>query len=197
MRTELSTEPLSHEPNRIARSPAPPGAGVAPWTLPPALPPAAEWQRYLAAALRFKWVVLGVTLACTALGVLGALLVKPSYVARATVWVQVPLRPARDEGPIWSGQLPISSGWMDLLQSYAVLDDVVRGLQLYVTPVEPRDSDALRGFHIKDAVLPGTRSEEHTSELQSRLHLVCRLLLEKKKQQKYTVQHRAYINSPQ
>src|SRR2546422_3640029 len=26
-----------------------------------------------------------------------------------------------------------------------------------------------------------TRSEEHTSELQSRLHLVCRLLLEKKK----------------
>src|SRR2546422_2277127 len=28
-----------------------------------------------------------------------------------------------------------------------------------------------------------TRSEEHTSELQSRLHLVCRLLLEKKKRQ--------------
>src|SRR2546429_7989759 len=27
----------------------------------------------------------------------------------------------------------------------------------------------------------GARSEEHTSELQSRLHLVCRLLLEKKK----------------
>src|SRR3989304_2832830 len=27
----------------------------------------------------------------------------------------------------------------------------------------------------------GIRSEEHTSELQSRLHLVCRLLLEKKK----------------
>src|SRR2546422_3323559 len=29
------------------------------------------------------------------------------------------------------------------------------------------------------------RSEEHTSELQSRLHLVCRLLLEKKKQHKH------------
>src|SRR5687768_18159715 len=28
---------------------------------------------------------------------------------------------------------------------------------------------------------PAGRSEEHTSELQSRLHLVCRLLLEKKK----------------
>src|SRR5687768_61416 len=30
---------------------------------------------------------------------------------------------------------------------------------------------------------PDVRSEEHTSELQSRLHLVCRLLLEKKKEQ--------------
>src|SRR3989442_11952638 len=30
-------------------------------------------------------------------------------------------------------------------------------------------------------VTPSTRSEEHTSELQSRPHLVCRLLLEKKK----------------
>src|SRR2546422_4517800 len=31
------------------------------------------------------------------------------------------------------------------------------------------------------ACRPARRSEEHTSELQSRLHLVCRLLLEKKK----------------
>src|SRR5690625_7522074 len=36
----------------------------------------------------------------------------------------------------------------------------------------------LRGFA---AAVPKERSEEHTSELQSRGHLVCRLLLEKKK----------------
>src|SRR5690606_41076435 len=37
----------------------------------------------------------------------------------------------------------------------------------------------------------GPRSEEHTSELQSRENLVCRLLLEKKnnKQQRYTSMH--------
>src|SRR2546429_6350290 len=34
-----------------------------------------------------------------------------------------------------------------------------------------------------DMPLTRDRSEEHTSELQSRLHLVCRLLLEKKKKQ--------------
>src|SRR5258707_11843789 len=32
------------------------------------------------------------------------------------------------------------------------------------------------------------RSEEHTSELQSRQYLVCRLLLEKKKKKKITIQ---------
>src|SRR5882762_10527603 len=36
----------------------------------------------------------------------------------------------------------------------------------------------------------GTRSEEHTSELQSHLNLVCRLLLEKKKQTSKTYFHR-------
>src|SRR2546429_4221800 len=49
------------------------------------------------------------------------------------------------------------------------------------------------------------RSEEHTSELQSRLHLVCRLLLEKKKNHTQTDQHRTHrckrptfnINRPQ
>src|SRR2546422_3367380 len=37
------------------------------------------------------------------------------------------------------------------------------------------------------AVTLETRSEEHTSELQSRLHLVCRLLLEKKKKNEYQI----------
>src|SRR5688572_31113528 len=37
-----------------------------------------------------------------------------------------------------------------------------------------------RGHRQRDPV-PGVRSEEHTSELQSQSNLVCRLLLEKKK----------------
>src|SRR3989449_4574243 len=45
--------------------------------------------------------------------------------------------------------------------------------------VDGPDSRSLRSF----GGMPSStlRSEEHTSELQSRLHLVCRLLLEKKK----------------
>src|SRR2546422_5435601 len=52
-------------------------------------------------------------------------------------------------------------------------------------PASPASDVTIRGTRCS----PGTtaartaRSEEHTSELQSRLHLVCRLLLEKKKTQ--------------
>src|SRR5258708_26075526 len=40
------------------------------------------------------------------------------------------------------------------------------------------------------------RSEEHTSELQSPDHLVCRLLLEKKKKEKKTSDTRRILRSP-
>src|SRR5437879_8825220 len=44
-----------------------------------------------------------------------------------------------------------------------------------------------------DAVLQHDRSEEHTSELQSPMYLVCRLLLEKKKKN-YTILDKIYRN---
>src|SRR2546429_3032346 len=42
-----------------------------------------------------------------------------------------------------------------------------------------QESELVR--HVDERAVSTGRSEEHTSELQSRLHLVCRLLLEKKK----------------
>src|SRR3712207_8118117 len=43
-----------------------------------------------------------------------------------------------------------------------------------------------RGVRQDGACIPCRRSEEHTSELQSRQYLVCRLLLEKKNNHVYT-----------
>src|SRR3989442_9456979 len=45
--------------------------------------------------------------------------------------------------------------------------------------LEKPEPCSFRAAQVKD--VKRTRSEEHTSELQSRPHLVCRLLLEKKK----------------
>src|SRR3712207_7251134 len=74
----------------------------------------------------------------------------------------------------------------------------------FATPGTPR-RPAIELIRMTDPPLPAlimagtvalmdthTRSEEHTSELQSRQYLVCRLLLEKKKKlivKSYTVQH--------
>src|SRR2546429_890371 len=52
---------------------------------------------------------------------------------------------------------------------------------------KPRSSPSSRSIGLRTlshlSCCPQLRSEEHTSELQSRLHLVCRLLLEKKKKE--------------
>src|SRR3712207_7570612 len=55
-----------------------------------------------------------------------------------------------------------------------------------IKPIEPRGrSGALD--HVRPAIVGvDDRSEEHTSELQSRQYLVCRLLLEKKQQKSST-----------
>src|SRR2546429_5980852 len=69
------------------------------------------------------------------------------------------------------------------------------GTLIQVQTAEPVGPERIRGAldaaGIRDAEIQqfGARSEEHTSELQSRLHLVCRLLLEKKKHSRSTVLH--------
>src|SRR5690554_7285644 len=65
---------------------------------------------------------------------------------------------------------------------------LARGLQKYIRTEKP----VIYLFNSQKTddgkPLPITvRSEEHTSELQSRPHLVCRLLLEKKKKKKKTI----------
>src|SRR5256884_6734202 len=61
-----------------------------------------------------------------------------------------------------------------------VLDGQSKQRQTPPEPPNPSDSSRDRSRTLRVNSL-SSRSEEHTSELQSRLHLVCRLLLEKKK----------------
>src|SRR5699024_12386606 len=48
-------------------------------------------------------------------------------------------------------------------------------------PIGPFHTTVLASFTASQKIFSVSRSEEHTSELQSRFDLVCRLLLEKKK----------------
>src|SRR2546422_4127535 len=71
---------------------------------------------------------------------------------------------------------------LDVQPPARVLHDVDHRLsQLELEQHHPPSREVERIVAHVGARQPGDRSEEHTSELQSRLHLVCRLLLEKKK----------------
>src|SRR3712207_7104057 len=70
----------------------------------------------------------------------------------------------------------------------------VSGWRTTISPTSPRPSTTFStplgrisaAISAKRSVVTGVvRSEEHTSELQSRQYLVCRLLLEKKKHQEH------------
>src|SRR3989449_4648667 len=61
----------------------------------------------------------------------------------------------------------------------------------------PGGLNRARDAKIGNDRVPSRRSEEHTSELQSRLHLVCRLLLEKKKKKAHTHTDRHSSNAMQ
>src|SRR5467141_3151549 len=77
------------------------------------------------------------------------------------------------------------------IQSPAVYpDDVARFVEETAAGLDDIIAEAFkaRGYEVAAAPEPGVRSEEHTSELQSHLNLVCRLLLEKKKKNLFTSQ---------
>src|SRR5690554_7577590 len=98
---------------------------------------------------------------------------------------------------------PLPRGSMSLAEAYSVvvlslglgswmlyqlnLNAMILGLIAYVsyafiyTPLKQVTPWAVIVGAFPGAIPPMLRSEEHTSELQSRPHLVCRLLLEKKK----------------
>src|SRR5258707_11049862 len=70
-------------------------------------------------------------------------------------------------------RLGIIGSKVDPTRAHTVLDKLL-----------PPDPYFLFNYHINNL-----RSEEHTSELQSRQYLVCRLLLEKKKKHNNSVNH--------
>src|SRR2546429_2868493 len=77
--------------------------------------------------------------------------------------------------PPRSTLFPYTTLFRSLAQAIARIDELSDIDRQRVSYLEQRSTE--REQQTQDT----RRSEEHTSELQSRLHLVCRLLLEKKK----------------
>ena len=115
-------------------------------------------RRYVAAVMRHRWWVLGLTAAGLLGGIGAARLARPSYQAQATVWIQSSdprNNGGASRGPIGNNQLLETYAWVDLMRSYVVLDQVARDLRLYLW-APPGDlfasfatADEFRGGHYR------------------------------------------------
>ena len=114
----------------------------------------------------------------------------------------VPVLPSEKAEAVWTPRAPLTDNMRSNL-SFVVdslcritdparsldpfleeLNQLMAGKDTTIQIVHLGDSHVQAGFYNGEAMrlLQGARSEEHTSELQSHYDLVCRLLLEKKKQ---------------
>lgn len=128
------------------RSLAPGGEGASPSA-------GAQVQRVISALQRHKWLILAVATVGTAAGAYATRFVQPEYTVRSTIWIET--EGSKGQNPFAASELLKSSGWIELLRSYQVLDHVVRTERLYLKGESPSDSLALASFTLQDRFRPG------------------------------------------
>ena len=162
-------QPQPPLPERVDQSAAPVNQSVAVEPAAPvnesAAPPAwqqfqpeeegTDWRRYVAAVMRYKWLIVLTTVLGLGGGLAAVRFVKPEYVAQAAVWIETTQRGAANQGPIQSGQLLESYGWVELLKSFVVLDPAVQELRLYLALKQPGDSAIFDSFRLAERFRPG------------------------------------------
>jgi capsular exopolysaccharide synthesis family protein len=111
-------------------------------------------RRLIAALQRFRWVILGLTVAGLGGGILATRFIDPVYEVQASVWIETP-GDRTGPSPIRGEQLLTSRAWVELLRQFMVLDPVVIERRLYLPEATGPDSTLFDGFRIADRFLPG------------------------------------------
>lgn len=118
-------------------------------------PSGPDWRRCLTAVRRYRWLIAIVTVLGTATGAAVAYRTSPEYLAEARLWVESSRQERSGPAPIEPGELLRSYNWVDLVNSYAVLEHVARETGLYLHPAEPETSPLFASFHVEDGFRPG------------------------------------------
>jgi len=113
-------------------------------------------RAYLSALYRGKWVILAAALIGGAAwyGYSTFFAVAPEYAAQGRIWIQS--SGSGDQGPIVTDELFQQSSWLDLLETYAVLDPVVLDQKLYVRARNPADAELLDNLELDGPARAGT-----------------------------------------
>ncbi len=117
--------------------------------------PLKELARIMASLKRFRWLVLGLSLAGLGGGFLATRFIAPEYEVEASVWIETPASQSRNPGPIQGEELLTSSAWVELLRQYIVLDPVVVERRLYLPQAAGPDSALFTSFAIAPRFMAG------------------------------------------
>jgi polysaccharide biosynthesis transport protein len=106
----------------------------------PEQPEAVNWVRLLTALRRYKWLILVIVGLGSVGGMLSTRLLEPEYQVGATIYINDGGGQTGDRnGPIRANALLQTSGWIELLRSFAVVDPVVQKMKLYLFTKNERD----------------------------------------------------------
>ena len=111
------------------------------------------WGRYIAALLRYKWLILGLTILGVTSGVIGTRFIVPEYRSTATIWISD--AGAGDRGPIRAEGILSGRAWPELVRSFAILDKVAIRERLFLELENPADSSLFANFGLADRIRPG------------------------------------------
>ena len=113
-----------------------------------------DWRRIRSALWRFKWLVMTLPLVAAVGGYGASRLVKPVFIARATVWINK--QDERANTQLQPGAQFGTQAWVDLFRSYTVIDRAVseRHLSLSVQPFDSALVSTFTGF--EERFTPGS-----------------------------------------
>jgi hypothetical protein len=109
---------------------------------------AIDFRRLWSAIWRQRVLILALTFGGLVAGFGLSRLLQPVYEAQASLQVPVVSRSFGAANPLRSAPLFEGRGWIELLRSYAVLDEVVRKRRLYLEPASSSDWSFFSTFAI-------------------------------------------------
>lgn len=148
-----------HDQLPVALAASAPPARYAPdpeFDYPPEDEGGLDLRRYLAAVLRHKWMIVGLGALGLGAGVGVSRLIKPLYVTQATVQIEGARRNSNQESPVRNTPLLESRGWLELMRSFLVLDEVVQRRRLFIEPAQPSDRPLFADFSLAGQFTPGS-----------------------------------------
>jgi polysaccharide biosynthesis transport protein len=131
-----------------------PGQPYEVWEAP--APPSQFRKRLFTALRRFWWLIIPVTLVGGWIGATANLGPANTYLAEGKIWAgSDQAGAAQGGGPIQSTQLANTSGWVDLIRSYTVVDVAVEKMRLYLIPLTREDTTAVQNLIASSSLVPG------------------------------------------